>query len=99
MLNWIAITGIVGLFGITIHAWFALPETIPRLLTLYPFAHKDSYRKCVDYFCGKTAGTAVFPQTKKNTNNFPQNPLKAHKVNSLDHTYPLWIRWKSQRLG
>lgn len=29
MLNWIAIAGIVALFGTAIHAWFALPETIP----------------------------------------------------------------------
>jgi hypothetical protein len=54
-----------------------------RLLTLYPLAHKSSCRKCVDYFCGKTAGTDVFPQTKKNTNNFSKKPLKTHKVNSL----------------
>lgn len=29
MLNWIAIAGLVALFAIAIHAWFALPETIP----------------------------------------------------------------------
>jgi uncharacterized membrane protein len=29
MLNWIAIAGIVALFGIAIHAWVALPEAIP----------------------------------------------------------------------
>ncbi|MEA5573499.1 DUF1648 domain-containing protein [Calothrix sp. UHCC 0171] len=35
MLNWIAIAGIVGLFGIAIHAWFALPETIPTHFGFY----------------------------------------------------------------
>jgi uncharacterized membrane protein len=29
MLNWIAIAGLVALFVIAIHAWFALPDTIP----------------------------------------------------------------------
>jgi hypothetical protein len=28
---------------------------------------------------------AVFPQTKNNTNNFPKNRLKTHKVNSLSN--------------
>ncbi|OUL33235.1 DUF1648 domain-containing protein [Nostoc sp. 106C] len=29
MLNWIALAGLVALFGIAIHGWFALPESIP----------------------------------------------------------------------
>jgi uncharacterized membrane protein len=29
ILNWIAIAGLVALFAIAIHAWFALPDTIP----------------------------------------------------------------------
>jgi hypothetical protein len=37
--------------------------------------------------CGKTAVAVVFPQTKNNTNNFPKNPSKTHKVNSLGVNY------------
>ncbi|ALF53709.1 hypothetical protein ACX27_14050 [Nostoc piscinale CENA21] len=29
ILNWIAIAGIAGLFGLAVYTWFALPETIP----------------------------------------------------------------------
>jgi hypothetical protein len=52
-----------------------------KLCTLLPIrVHAESV---LTTFVEKTAGTAVFPQTKKNTNNFPQNRLKTNKVNSL----------------
>ncbi|MEH2239194.1 hypothetical protein [Nostoc sp.] len=35
-----------------------------RVLTLNPLPYKTSCKKCVAYFYGKAAKTAVFPQTK-----------------------------------
>ena len=55
-----------------------------RLLTLYPLAHKTSCKKCIAFFWAKVPEAGTLDKTKNNTNNFPKNSRKMHKVNTLD---------------
>ncbi len=66
-----------------IAALFRVREVEPRLLTLYPLAHKTSSRNCVFYFGVKMAVAGAFTQAKTSTNNFSVIPQKIAKVNSL----------------
>jgi|GEM_PF-7116810 len=56
---------------------------LPRVLTLYPLAHKTSCKKCVACFWAKVPEAGTLGKTKNNTNNFPENSRKMHKINSL----------------
>jgi len=58
-------------------------EAAARVLTLYPLAHKTSCKKCVACFWAKVPEVETLGKTKNNTNNFPENSRKMHKINSL----------------
>ena len=53
------------------------------MLILNPLSHKTSCTKCVAYFYEKVPGTDAFGVNYGNTNNFPGNRSKTHKINIL----------------